>query len=440
MLSRTTASNARAFISRFAATSRRQPVRNLNIHEYQAVALMEQYRVPTIKGIPASTPQEAEDAANQIGGPDFVVKAQCLTGGRGKGHFDSGYQGGVHTANSALEVNSLAAKMLGNRLITKQTGAEGKPCNQVMVVERLYLRRETYFAILMDRETAGPVMVASSEGGMNIEDVAAETPELIHKLAINIKTGPEEAELEILAKKMGFDKPETVSQATTAMKGLYEAFISCDSTLIEINPLAETHDGRVLCIDAKFNFDDNAYFRQKEIFQLRDPSQEDPREVQAEKFDLNYIGLDGSIGCLVNGAGLAMATMDAIMLSGGSPANFLDVGGGANKNQITEAVKILNNDERVKAILVNIFGGIMRCDVIALGLISAATELGIKKPLVVRLAGTNVEQAKQLIEESGLRMLTADDLGEAAQKACRVVEIVKMAEASKLDVSFEIPL
>lgn len=418
----------------------KQQVRHLNVHEYQAIDIFKKYGVPVCKGVAVTNADEAEGAAKEIGGKDFVVKAQALTGGRGKGHFDTGFQGGVHLCNSALEARALAQKMLGNRLITKQSGAEGKPVNKVLITERLYLRRETYFAILMDRESAGPVLVGSSEGGMNIEDVAAATPHLIHKVPVDISKGPVEEELVQLAQKLGFNGDDTIAQAVQAMRGLYELFISSDSTLVEINPMAETHDGRVLCLDAKLNFDDNAYFRQKDLFALRDPSQEDEREVQAEKFDLNYIGLDGSIGCLVNGAGLAMATMDAISLSGGSPANFLDVGGGANKTQITEAVRILNNDTRVKAILVNIFGGIMRCDVIALGLISAATELGIKKPLVVRLAGTNVEKAKQLIDESGLRMLTAEDLGEAAQKACKVVDIVNMANEAHLDVSFELPM
>lgn len=415
------------------------PARRLNIHEYQSMELFKQYNVPVPNCFPAHSPAEAEEAAEKLKGPDYVVKAQVLAGGRGKGRFDSGFQGGVHSCTSALEARGLAAKMLGNKLITKQTGADGKPCTAVMVAERLYLRRETYFAILMDRATSGAIMVGSSEGGMNIEDVAAATPELIHTCPVDINKGPVKEDIEVLVKKMGFSG-DGVAQAVECCENLYKLFISADCTQVEINPMAETHDGRVLCIDAKLNFDDNAQYRQKDIFALRDSSQEDPREVSAEEMGLNYIGLDGSIGCLVNGAGLAMATMDSISLCGGSPANFLDIGGGANVQQVTAAFTILNNDPQVKAILVNIFGGIMRCDVIALGLISACNTLGIKKPIVVRLAGTNVEKARELIEDSGLRMLTADDLGEAAEKAVKVVSIIEMAQAAHLDIQFEMPL
>lgn len=418
-----------------------QSVRNLNIHEYQAVQLFEKYGIPTSRSKVASTPDEAEKAAEALGGPDFVVKAQVLAGGRGKGHFaPSGFRGGVHTALSSLEARSLAAKMINQNLITPQTGPEGKPCHKVLVSERLYLRREAYFAILMDRESQGPVMVASPAGGMDIEKVAAESPKLIFKEAIDLKTGPSDAQVTRLAQTMGFSGPNQVQQCAELMKKMYNLFVERDCTLVEINPLSETHDGRILAVDAKLNFDDNAVFRQKELNALRDPSQEDPREVEAEKAGLNYIGLDGNIGCLVNGAGLAMATLDVIKLSGGSPANFLDLGGGATKDQVMQAFQLLNQDPAVKAILVNIFGGIMRCDIIALGLIAAATELGLKKPVVIRLQGTNVDEAKKLIEESGLRMLTADDLGEAAQKVVRVVDILKMAEDAQLSVNFELPL
>jgi len=415
------------------------PIRRLNIHEYQSVELFKEYKIPVPLCFDASTPAEAEQAAEKLAGPDYVVKAQVLAGGRGKGHFDTGFQGGVHSCTSALEARSLAAKMLGHTLITKQTGEKGKPCNKVMVAERLYLRREAYFAILMDRVHGGPVLVGSSEGGMDIEAVAAATPEKIHSVPVDIMTGPSKDAVQVLVKKMGFDGPG-ITQAISTIENLYKLFISCDCTQVEINPMAETHDGRVLCLDAKLNFDSNAEYRQKDIFALRDPSQEDAREVEAETHDLNYVGLDGSIGCLVNGAGLAMATMDAIKLNGGNPANFLDIGGGANVAQVTAAFKLLNTDPQVKAILVNIFGGIMRCDVIALGLISACNTLGIKKPIVVRLAGTNVEAAKKLIDDSGLRMLTADDLGEASEKAVRVVDIVELAQQAQLDVNFEMPL
>jgi succinyl-CoA synthetase beta subunit len=304
----------------------------------------------------------------------------------------------------------------------------------------MYLRRETYFAILLDREHAGPVLVASPMGGMDIEQVAHNSPNQIFKEAVDIHEGIQPAQVERLTTSMGFKGKQAVAQATALIKNLYKLFIETDATLVEINPLCETHDARVLCVDAKFNFDDNAAFRHADLFALRDPSQEDPREVAADKAGLNYIQLDGNIGCLVNGAGLAMATMDCIKLHGGSPANFLDIGGGASAQQVTQAFKLLNADPQVKAILVNIFGGIMRCDVIALGLISAVTELGIKKPLVVRLAGTNVSEAKKLIEESGLRMLSADDLEDASTKVVRIVEILKMAEAAHVQVSFEIPL
>jgi succinyl-CoA synthetase beta subunit len=283
-------------------------------------------------------------------------------------------------------------------------------------------------------------MVGSSEGGMDIEAVAASTPELIFKYPIDITKGPQESKVRALAENMGFDSEDSVDQATKAMMNLYELFTKTDATLVEINPFAETHDGKVLILDAKLNFDDNAAYRQKEIFALRDDSQIDESEVIAEQIGLNYIRLDGDIGCLVNGAGLAMATMDAIKLNGGDPANFLDMGGGATAPMVTEAMKLLQNDPQVKAVLVNIFGGIMRCDVIALGLISAANTLGLSKPVVVRLAGTNVDEAVKLIEESGMRMLTATDLHDAAEKAVRVSKIVEMANQAHLGVEFQLPL
>lgn len=419
-----------------------QFIRKLNIHEYQSLNLFKKFGIAAPDGGVATTPQEAEDIANSLPpGSDYVVKAQVLSGGRGKGHFSNGFQGGVHMGTSPLEVRALAEKMLGHNLITKQSGEAGKPCNKVFVGERLYFRRETYFAILNDRAMAGPVLVASPAGGMNIEEVAAKTPHLVFKEPVDVSKGvPEDAAIDRLVTAMGFDKPSTREQAADLIKHLYKMFVETDATLVEINPLAETHDGKVLCADAKLNFDDNASFRQKEIFALKDESQDDPREVQAAEYGLNYIGLDGQIGCLVNGAGLAMATMDTIKLYGGEPANFLDMGGGANAKQVTQAFGILNADPKVKAILVNIFGGIMRCDVIALGMIQAAQELGIKKPMVIRLEGTNVEEALRLIDESGMRMMTAKDLGDAASKAVRVVEILDMAKKANLDVSFELPL
>jgi len=301
------------------------------------------------------------------------------------------------------------------------------------------MRREMYFSILMDRASQGPVMVASPAGGTSIEDVAHATPELIFKENIDITTGPTKEQLTSLATNMGI-QGVALPRAIELLGNLYKMFIGVDATLVEINPLAETPEGNVYACDAKINFDDNAFFRQKEIFSKRDKTQEDPREVEASAYDLNYIGLDGNIGCLVNGAGLAMATMDIIQLFGGSPANFLDVGGGATESQVKKAFEILNGDSQVKSILVNIFGGIMRCDVIAAGIIAAAKELGMKKPIVIRLQGTNVEKARQLIENSGFRMIVANDLDDAAQKAVKIADIVSQAEEVHVNVSFELPL
>jgi len=417
----------------------KQPHRNLNIHEFQSMEVFKKYNIPAPAGGVATTPEEAMAVAKSLPGPDFVVKAQVLSGGRGKGKFSpNGFQGGVHLVNSVEAAGTMASNMIGQNLVTKQSGAGGKPCYKVFVGERMYFRRETYFAILMDRESQGPVMVASPAGGMNIEEVAAETPHLIFKEAIDIRTGPTEDAVKRLATACGFDSDSTMNQAADTMKKLYDLFIKSDCTLVEINPLAESNDGQVVCADAKLNFDDNAEYRQKEIFAYRDSSQEDVREVEAAGYGLNYIGLDGSIGCLVNGAGLAMATMDAIKLYGGSPANFLDMGGGANKTQVTQAFGLLNQDPQVKSILVNIFGGIMRCDIIAAGMIEAAKELNIKKPIIIRLEGTKVDEALKLVEESGLGLLPAGDLGEAASRAVSVTEIVDLAKNSGLDVSFQV--
>ena len=308
-----------------------------------------------------------------------------------------------------------------------------------MLMERLYLRRETYFSILYDRQYNGPVMIGSPVGGTSIEDVAASTPELIFTEPIDIVEGIKQEQVDTMAINMGFKGDQAV-QAATIMKQLYQMFLDKDATQIEINPFAETANGEVYVCDSKLNFDDNAEFRQEEIFGYRDRSQEDSREVEASQFDLNYIGLDGSIGCLVNGAGLAMATMDIIKIHGGSPANFLDVGGGATAAQVQKAFELLNSDKSVKAILVNIFGGIMRCDVIALGIVNAAKEIGLGKPVIIRLQGTNVEEARALIESSGFRMIIADDLDDAASKAVRISDIVRQAEEIQIGVSFELPL
>ncbi len=323
---------------------------------------------------------------------------------------------------SVQEAENLASKMLGQTLVTIQSGAQGKPVNTVFVQEKASPIHEMYFAILLDRQSGGPVLIGSSKGGMAIEDVAREDPSAITKIPIDITKGISRADADRLAKDMGFTaKAQPI--ASTQIMNLYELFTKTDATMVEINPMIETDDNNVLCADCKLGIDDNAEFRQKEIFSQRDWTQEDEREVQASKFDLNYVGLDGNIGCIVNGAGLAMATMDIIKLYGGEPANFLDVGGGANKQQIVEALKILNSDKHVKAILVNIFGGIMRCDLIAEGLISAIQELGsLKAPIVVRLQGTNVELAKKILAESGVSLVPAEDLDDAASKAVKLIQ------------------
>jgi len=309
----------------------------------------------------------------------------------------------------------------------------------VLVAKRHFLRREAYLAILLDRQYGGPVMVGSAEGGVEIEKVAAENPQTIIKEGIDIDVGPRPEQTAKIAEQLGFGGP-AVSLVQQQITNLFKFFVEKDATMVEVNPFAETSEGEVLCVDAKVAFDSNALFRQKDIAEMQDFSQQDPRETEAQKHDLNYIGLDGEIGCLVNGAGLAMATMDIIKHYGGNPANFLDVGGGATKQQVTEAIKILSHDPKVKVILINIFGGIMRCDVIALGLIAAVQSLSLKIPLIVRLQGTNVAEAKRLMADSGLRILSADDLDEAAQKAVKAAEIIKIAEQAKLDISFELPL
>lgn len=326
--------------------------------------------------------------------------------------------------------------MLGHKLITKQTGEKGRIVDVIYVCEVCEIKRETYFAILMDRQTNGPVVVASSKGGVNIEDTAEEDPDAILKIPVDIYEGLTKEQIKMIVNKLGFTK--NPQQAETLISKLYDLFIKKDAIMLEINPLIETSNGEALCLDAKINFDDNALFRQKDIEKMRDRRQEDPREVEASKYDLNYIGLDGQIGCLVNGAGLAMATMDIIKLCGGEPANFLDVGGGASEKQVSEAFKILNEDENVHSILVNIFGGIMRCDIIAAGIINAAREIGIKKPIVVRLQGTNVEKAKELLASSEIRIITEDDLEEAARKSVEIAR--KRKEYIDIDASFNLPL
>jgi len=413
--------------------------RNLNVHEYVAIDMLREAGVNVPNGGVARTPEEAYNVAKKIGSSDFVIKAQVLAGGRGRGHFDSGLKGGVKIVYSEDEVKTIASQMIGNNLYTKQTGEAGRPCNEVMIVERLYPRKELYFSILLDRTSRGPLLVGSASGGMSIEDVAAEDPDAIIKQPINIFAGITPEIALDFAKRLGFHGQMATDAADIFVK-LYNIFIDNDCTLLEINPFTENSDNAVMCMDCKLSFDDNALFRHKDLVALRDVSQEDKREVDAAQFDLNYIGLDGSIGCLVNGAGLAMATMDIIKLHGGEPANFLDVGGGATAEAVTAAFRIISSDTQVKAILVNIFGGIMRCDVIAEGIVEAVRTLNLSIPLVVRLQGTNVEQAKVLIAESGMKIIPCDDLEQAASMIVMLSKIVKQAERSGVGVTFNLPL
>ncbi|XP_042190380.1 succinate--CoA ligase [ADP-forming] subunit beta, mitochondrial isoform X2 [Callorhinchus milii] len=373
------------------------------------------------------------------GSKDLVVKAQVLAGGRGKGVFESGLKGGVKIVYSPEEARDTSSKMIGKKLYTKQTGEKGRICNQVFVCERRYPRREYYFAITLERSFQGPVLIGSSQGGVNIEDVAAENPEAIVKEPIDIIEGIKRAQAVKIAQKMGFPA-NVIEDAADNMIKLYEVFIKYDASMIEINPMVEDANGNVMCIDAKINFDSNAAFRQKEIFALQDWSQEDERERTAAQANLNYIGLDGTIGCLVNGAGLAMATMDIIKLHGGTPANFLDVGGGATAQQVKEAFKLITSNKKVLAILVNIFGGIMRCDIIAQGIIMAVKDLELKIPIVVRLQGSKVDDAKALIASSTLKILGCDDLDEAAKMVVKLSEIVSLAMEAQVDVKFELPI
>lgn len=402
------------------------PVRFLNLHEYQSKELMTKFGVRVPDGLVASNAEEAREASEtlkQRGVEKIVVKAQIHAGGRGKGHFDTGFKQGVHIRtgpNRVTEIADIARQMFGNSLITKQTGPQGQKVMKVLVNEGINSNREMYFAILMDRAHNGPVMVASTQGGVNIEEVAHSNPEAIFTQPIDIEKGIQSSDTEKVARMLGFQGQELVD-VQEQMANLYKLFIACDATQVEINPLVVASNGKVYCVDAKITFDDNAEFRQKQIYALRDTTMEDPREVEASKYNLNYIGLDGNIGCMVNGAGLAMATMDIIQLNGGRPANFLDVGGGANAKQVEEAFKLLQSDANVKALLVNIFGGIMRCDVIAEGIITAAKNVGLKVPLVVRLEGTNVELGVKLLQDSGLPIITATNLDDAAVTAVKAI-------------------
>lgn len=407
---------AKAAWNSLGANEQFQQLRFLNVHEYQGGQLMSKFGITVPPGVAAKTLDEVNKAIPQMADEagEVVVKSQILAGGRGLGKFMNGLQGGVHIANSA-KAAELAKQMLGQLLVTKQTGPAGKPVNTLFIAKKMKLKREMYFAILLDRKSAGPMMIGCSEGGTSIEDLAEKYPEKIIKIPVDINEGITDAQA--LKMVTGLQVTGDLKAAALQIKRLYEMFVKCDCTMVEVNPLAENLSGELIAADAKIGFDDNAGFRQKEIFAMRDESQEDPREVAAHAFDLNYIGLDGNIGCMVNGAGLAMATMDIIKLNGGAPANFLDVGGNASEQQVVAAFKILTSDKQVKAILVNIFGGIMKCDVIASGIVKAAKEVGVQVPLIVRLEGTNVMEGKQIIKDSGLKIVTADDLDDAAKKA-----------------------
>uniref|UniRef100_A0A6F9DTB5 Succinate--CoA ligase [ADP-forming] subunit beta, mitochondrial n=1 Tax=Phallusia mammillata TaxID=59560 RepID=A0A6F9DTB5_9ASCI len=415
--------------------------RKLSLHEYISLGILKDAGIGTPEGGVASTPEEAFNVAKTLKTKDSVIKAQVLAGGRGKGTFESGLQGGVKIVFSPKEAKEIASQMIGNKLFTKQTGEMGRMCNKVLVVERRYARREFYFAITMERglERFGPVLIGSSQGGMDIEAVAQKQPEAILKEYVDITKGTTDEQCLRLATRMGFSK-SNLNQAADYIKKLYNLFVKMDATLIEINPMSEDSEGGVVCMDAKLNFDDNASHRQAEIFAQRDWSQEDERDVEAAQHNLNYIGLDGNIGCLVNGAGLAMATMDIIKLHGGVPANFLDVGGGATSEQVEQAFKLITSDSSVNSILVNIFGGIMRCDIIAQGIIQAAQSLDLRIPIIVRLQGTQVEDAKALIAQSQLRILTCDNLNEAAKMAVKLSDIVNLAKEASIDVKFELPI
>jgi len=394
--------------------------RHLSLHEYQSLEIFQEFGVAIPKIAVAKTPAEAAAKAKEFSG-DIVIKTQVLAGGRGLGHFkENGFQGGVHII-SQDKAEEYADKMLGKTLVTKQTGAAGKPCSTVMLAEKFQIKTEKYFAILMDRGSGGPIMIGSKTGGTSIEDIAAKDPSAIVKVPVDIIEGLSTVQATDMAGKMGFEGPQA-ALAGKSIESLYKVFMECDCTMVEINPFAELTDGRVIVCDAKVGFDDNAEFRQSKIHEQRDASQEDAQEVEAKKFDLNYIKLDGSVACMVNGAGLAMSTMDLLKLCGGSPANFLDVGGAANKETITAAFKIIQGDPDVKSILINIFGGIMRCDVIADGVVAAVKEVGLQKPLIVRLVGTNVELGQQIIKDSGLDVIAIGDFTEAAKKA---VEMAK---------------
>ena len=399
----------------------------MNIHEYQAKAVLKSFGVPVSKGVPLVKADEAEAAARQLPGPLWVVKSQIHAGGRGKGKFKeakAGDKGGVRLAKSIDEVKEFAAQMLGSTLVTIQTGPAGKQVNRLYIEDGSDISRELYLSALVDRTTSRISFVASTEGGMDIEEVAHNSPEKLHTISVDPATGIMPHHGRALAEALDL-QGDLAKSAAKLLGQLFTAFVSTDMEMLEINPLIVTKTGELRCLDAKVSFDNNALFRHPEIAELRDETEEDAKEIEASKYDLNYITLDGTIGCMVNGAGLAMATMDIIKLYGEAPANFLDVGGGATKEKVTAAFKIITADPNVKGILVNIFGGIMRCDVIAEGVIAAVKDVGLQVPLVVRLEGTNVELGRKIIRESGLNVIPADDLDDAAQKVVAAVKAAK---------------
>ena len=395
----------------------------MNIHEYQAKSLLREYGVAVPRGGVAYTPKEAEDVAKELGGPVWVVKSQIHAGGRGAGRFKGNEKGkgGVRVVKSTEEVRDEAKEMLGAILVTKQTGPSGKEVRRIYIEDGCDIKRELYLSFLVDRATSRITVIASTEGGMDIEEVAEKTPEKIFTLPIDPATGMQPFHARRIAFALGLEGTQ-VRSAVKLLMALYTAFKSTDASLVEVNPLVVTGAGEVIALDAKMNFDDNALFRHKDLEELRDETEEDPAELEAARHELNYIKLDGSIGCMVNGAGLAMATMDIIKLYGGEPANFLDVGGGATRERVTTAFKLILSDANVEGILVNIFGGIMRCDVIAEGVVAAAREVSLHVPLVVRLEGTNVELGKKILSESGLPIKSADNLADAAEKIVKAVK------------------
>jgi succinyl-CoA synthetase beta subunit len=396
----------------------------MNIHEYQAKELYRQYGVPTAAGYPAFSAEEAVAAAAKLPGPVWVVKAQIHAGGRGKGKFkekDAGDKGGVRLARSIEEVRAAAGQMLGKTLVTVQTGAAGRTVRRLYIEDGSEIARELYLSALVDRATSRIAFIASTEGGVDIEKVAHETPEKILTLSIDPASGCSQFHGRRIAFALGLSGSQ-VGQCVAMLASLYRLFVEKDMSLLEVNPLVVTKAGKLICLDAKMNFDDNALFRHPDIVELRDLDEEDAKEIEASKHDLSYVALDGNIGCMVNGAGLAMATMDIIKLYGAEPANFLDVGGGASKEKVTAAFKIITADPNVRGILVNIFGGIMRCDIIAEGVIAAVKEVGLKVPLVVRLEGTNVDLGKKILNESGLKVVAADNLADAAQKITAAIK------------------